>query len=156
MPDYDIVSDFTQDYNRAYMLLNTYYAEAYRDVGFYLGNQWSLDQMRYLNSERRNSFTFNKVRKIINMVSGYQKAHAESSIVLPFEDASEATAEQLTELLRHVMEPEGYGVISKAFLQRLTTERITLMGEFLFILITGMMLFGTRLVCVRTSRTARS
>lgn len=119
MPDYDIVSDFTQDYNRAYMLLNTYYAEAYRDVGYYLGNQWSLEQMRYLNAERRNSFTFNKVRKIINMVSGYQKAHAESSIVLPFEDASEATAEQLTELLRHVMEPEGYGVISKAFLQSL-------------------------------------
>src|SRR5690348_14111754 len=112
--DYDIVSDFTQDYNRAYMLLNTYYAEAYRDVGFYLGNQWSLEQMRYLNEERRNSFTFNKVRKIINMVSGYQKAHANASIVMPFETGNEDTAEQLTELLRHTMQPEGYRVISKA------------------------------------------
>lgn len=114
--DYDIVSDFTQDYNRAYMLLNTYYAEAYRDVGFYLGNQWSLDQLKYLNDERRNSFTFNKVRKIINMISGYQKAHANSSIIVPFENSSEQTAEQLTELLRHVMQPNGYRLLSKAFM----------------------------------------
>lgn len=117
--DYDIVSDFTQDYNRAYMLLNTYYAEAYRDVGFYLGNQWSLDQLKYLNNERRNSFTFNKIRKIINMISGYQKAHANSSIVTPFENSSEQTAEQLTELLRHTMQPNGYRVLSKAFMNAL-------------------------------------
>ncbi len=113
--DYDVVSDFTQDYNRAYMLLNTYYAEAYRDTGFYLGNQWSLDQLKYLNEERRNSFTFNKVRKIINTVTGYQKAHANSSIVVPFEDSSAETAEQLTELVRHTMQPNGYRIISKAF-----------------------------------------
>src|SRR5271166_3418081 len=119
--DYDVVSDFTQDYNRAYMLLNTYYAEAYRDVGFYLGNQWSLDQLKYLSEERRNSFTFNKIRKIINMISGYQKAHANSSIVVPFENSSEQTAEQLTELLRHVMQPEGYRTISTAFLRSLTS-----------------------------------
>ena len=117
--DYDIVSDFTQDYNRAYMLLNTYYAEAYRDVGMYLGNQWSLEQMKYLNEERRNSFTFNKIRKIINMVSGYQKAHANSSMVIPFENASEDTAAQLTELLRHVMQPKGYRMISEAFMKSL-------------------------------------
>lgn len=113
--DYDIVSDFTQDYQRAYMLLNTYYAEAYRDVGFYLGNQWSLEQLKYLNQERRNSFTFNKIRKIIDSVSGYQKSHAQSSIVVPFEDGSAETAEQLSECLRHVMEPNGYNMIARAF-----------------------------------------
>lgn len=113
--DYNIVSEFTQDYNRAYMLLNTYYAEAYRDVGYYLGNQWSLEQLKYLNEERRNSFTFNKLRKTIDMVGGYQKSHANSSIVLPFENSSEQTAEQLTELLRHTMQPKGYNIISEAF-----------------------------------------
>jgi len=96
--DHSIVSDFTQDYNRAYMLLNTYYAEAYRDTGFYLGNQWSLDQMKYLSEERRNSFTFNKVRKKIDTVGGYQKAHASASVVVPFENSSEQTAEQLSEM----------------------------------------------------------
>lgn len=113
--DYDIVSDFTQDYQRAYMLLNPYYAEAYRDVGFYLGNQWSLEQLKYLNDERRNAFTYNKSRKIIDSVSGYQKSHAASSVAIPYENASEETAEQLSELLRHVMQPYGYRIISKAF-----------------------------------------
>lgn len=112
--DYDIVSDFTQDYNRAYMLLNTYYAEAYRDVGFYLGNQWSLEQMKYLNDERRNSFTFNKSRKTINMVSGYLSANQMQSVVVHRENSNPQTAEQLTELLQTQMNPKGYKVINKA------------------------------------------
>lgn len=112
--DYDIVSDFTQDYNRAYMLLNTYYAEAYRDVGFYLGNQWSLEQMKYLNEERRNSFTFNKSRKTINMVSGYMSANEMMSVVIPHENSNPETADQLSELLRTQMQPKGYKVMQKA------------------------------------------
>jgi hypothetical protein len=112
--DYNIVSDFTQDYNRAYMLLNTYYAEAYRDVGFYLGNQWSLEQMKYLNDERRNSFTFNKSRKTINMVSGYLSANQMQSVVVPRENSNPETADQLSELLQTQMNPKGYKVTQKA------------------------------------------
>lgn len=112
--DYDIVSDFTQDYNRAYMLLNTYYAEAYRDVGFYLGNQWSLDQMKYLNEERRNSFTFNKSRKTINMVSGYLSANQMQSIVVARDNSNPQTAEQLTDLLHTQLAPKGYKAMNKA------------------------------------------
>lgn len=112
--DYDIVSDFTQDYNRAYMLLNTYYAEAYRDVGFYLGNQWSLDQLKYLNEERRNSFTFNKIRKSIDMVSGYLSANEHASIVIPRENSSIETADQLSELLQQTMHKGGYAACQKA------------------------------------------
>jgi hypothetical protein len=112
--DYDIVSDFTQDYNRAYMLLNTYYAEAYRDLGFYLSNQWSLEQMKYLNEERRNSFTFNKSRKTINMVSGYLSANQMQSVVIHRENSNPETADQLTQLLQTQMNPNGYRVINKA------------------------------------------
>jgi hypothetical protein len=112
--DYDIVSDFTQDYNRAYMLLNTYYAEAYRDVGFYLGNQWSLEMMKYLNEERRNSFTYNKSRKTINMVSGWLSANQKQGVVTARYNSSEQTAEQLTELLHTQMSPRGYRQVAKA------------------------------------------
>ena len=112
--DYDIVSDFTQDYNRAYMILNTYYAEAYRDVGFYLGNQWSIDQMKYLNDERRNSFTFNKSRKTLNMVSGYLSANQLQSQVIARENSNPQTAEDLNELLQTQMNPKGYRVSNKA------------------------------------------
>lgn len=113
--DYDVVSDFTQDYNRAYMLLNTYYAEAYRDMGFYLGNQWSLDQLKYLNEERRNSFTFNKSRKTINMVSGYLSANEQAAQVVARENSNPKTAEQLTELLRQTfVSGGGYQAMQRA------------------------------------------
>ena len=112
--DFDVVSDYTQDYNRAYMLLNTYFSEAYRDVGYYLGNQWSLEQLRYLNAERRNALTFNKSRKTVNMVSGYMSANEHASMVIPRENSNPETAEQLTELMRQVMVNKGYRAMQKA------------------------------------------
>lgn len=112
--DYDIVSDFTQDYQRAYMLLNPYYAEAYRDVGFYLSNQWNLEQLKYLNDERRNAFTYNKLRKVIDSVAGYYAATQKASVVVALENGSDETAEQLTELLRHALQPQGYRALRQA------------------------------------------
>lgn len=112
--DYDIVSDFTQDYNRAYMILNPLYAEQYRDAGFYLSNQWSLEQMKYLNDERRNAFTFNKSRKSINMVSGYLSANQMQGIVVARENSNPETADQLSELLHTQMMPKAYRVMNKA------------------------------------------
>ena len=119
--DYDVVSDFTQDYNRAYMLLNTYYAEAYRDLGMYLGNQWSLDQLKYLGDERRNAFTFNKSRKTINLVAGYLSANQMQSVVVPRENSNPETAYQLTELLQTQMQPKGYRAANKAKQNSLVT-----------------------------------
>ena len=112
--DANVVSDFTQDYNRAYMLLNPYLAQAYTDVGMYLGNQWSPEQLRYLNEEKRNSFTFNKSRKTLNMVSGYMSANEQMSVVIPRENSNPETADQLSELLRTQMAPDGYRIMQKA------------------------------------------
>ena len=49
----DIIKDFGESYERAYQLWNTYYAEAYKDLSYYLGNQWSLEELAYLNNQRR-------------------------------------------------------------------------------------------------------
>jgi hypothetical protein len=66
----DIIQDFGESYERAYQLWNTYYAEAYKDLSFYLGNQWSLEELSYLNNQRRSSFTYNKTFRLINLVLG--------------------------------------------------------------------------------------
>jgi hypothetical protein len=96
------------------MLLNPYFAQAYTDTGMYLGNQWSPEQLRYLNEEKRNSFTFNKSRKTLNMVSGYMSANEQMSVVIPRENSNPETADQLSELLRTQMAPDGYRVMQKA------------------------------------------
>jgi hypothetical protein len=118
----DIIKDFGESYERAYQLWNTYYAEAYKDLSYYLGNQWSLEELAYLNNQRRSSFTYNKVRRIINLVQGYQRKNRLATIVSPVEDASEATAEIFTDTMQHIMtSTDGYESISNAFKGALTT-----------------------------------
>src|SRR5260221_6444366 len=79
----DVVKDFGENYERAYQLLNTYYAEAYKDLSYYLGNQWSLEELSYLNNQRRSAFTYNKSRRVINLVQGYQRKNRLSTIISP-------------------------------------------------------------------------
>lgn len=118
----DIIQDFGESYERAYQLWNTYYAEAYKDLSYYLGNQWSLEELSYLNNQRRSSFTYNKIRRLINLVQGYQRKNRLSSIVSPIENASELTAEIQTDAMQYVMQfADGYECISNAFKGALTT-----------------------------------
>lgn len=118
----DIIKDFGESYERAYQLWNTYYAEAYKDLSYYLGNQWSLEELSYLNNQRRSSFTYNKIRRLINLVQGYQRKNRLSTVISPIENASEETAEMLSDTMQYVMQyADGYEAISDAFKGALTT-----------------------------------
>lgn len=118
----DIVKDFGESYERAYQLWNTFYAEAYKDLSYYLGNQWSLEELAYLNNQRRSSFTYNKIRRLINLVQGYQRKNRLSTIVSPIENASEDTADIFTDVIQYIMQSsDGYEAISDAFKGALTT-----------------------------------
>lgn len=118
----DVIKDFGESYERAYQLWNTFYAEAYKDLSYYLGNQWSLEELAYLNNQRRSSFTYNKIRRIINLVQGYQRKNRLASVVRPIENASEETAEMLSDTMQYVMQAaDGYEAISDAFKGALTT-----------------------------------
>jgi hypothetical protein len=104
------------------MLWNTYYAEAYKDLSYYLGNQWSLEELAYLNNQRRSSFTYNKIRRLINLVQGYQRKNRLATVIKPIENSSEATADMLTDAMQFVMQnADGYEAISDAFKGGLTT-----------------------------------
>lgn len=112
----DIVKDFGESYERAYQLWNTYYAEAYKDMSFYLGNQWSLEEIAYLNNARRSSFTYNKIRRLINLVQGYQRKNRLATVVQPIEASSDQTAELFTDVIQYIMQRNGgYEIISDAF-----------------------------------------
>lgn len=118
----DVIKDFGESYERAYQLWNTYYAEAYKDLSYYLGNQWSLEELSYLNNQRRSSFTYNKIRRIINLVQGYQRKNRLSTVVSPIENSSEDTANLLTDTLQYIYQfADGNEIISDAFKGALTT-----------------------------------
>ena len=114
--DRDIIRDFDTYYNEAYYAWDPFFPEAERDLRFYLGDQWDEQEKRQLFQEGRSTFVFNRVRRNINMVTGYQRKHRLSSVVVPQEDSDQKTADQLSALLLYTMNSaDGYQVISDCF-----------------------------------------
>ncbi len=71
---------------------------------------------------RKRQFSFNRIRRVVNMISGYQRQHRKSTIVTPLENSAERTADQFTKLLFHVNNTASvHDNISEAFEGALTT-----------------------------------
>jgi hypothetical protein len=122
MSDQDIIQDFDQCYEWAYACWNAFFPLAERDLRFYLGDQWSNEEKRELFLQNRNQFVFNRIRRNINMVSGYQRKNRLSSVVSPVENSDQLTADQLSKLLLFVMQAnDGYNIISDCFAGALKT-----------------------------------
>jgi len=111
-----VVQDFDTFYEEAYSAWNPFYPEAERDLKMYLGDQFDQQEKRDLFQEGRSAFVFNRIRRSINMITGYQRKHRLSSVVAPIEDSDQKTADQLSQLLLYVMNyGEGYQIISDCF-----------------------------------------
>lgn len=118
----DIIQDFGESYERGYQLWNTFYAEAYKDLSYYLGNQWSLEELSYLNNQRRSSFTYNKIFRLINLVLGRYSSTMRGYNVEPIENSSMQTAEIMTDGLQYIMQSGGgYEARKRAVKGALTT-----------------------------------
>src|SRR6185436_13601912 len=114
--DLAIVNEYSDFYEEAYYAWNPFYPAADRDLRFYLGDQWDAKERQKLFQEGRNAFVFNRARRNINMVTGYQRKHRLSSIVTPVENSDQLTADQLSQLLLFTMQAaDGYRVISDCF-----------------------------------------
>lgn len=112
----DIMQLYDTYYNEAYSCWNVFYPLAERDLRFYLGDQWDEKEKRDLYNEGRSTFVFNRIRRNIDMVSGYQRKHRMASIVAPVEQKDEAAADQASKLLLHINHYSNtYEIISDCF-----------------------------------------
>ncbi len=112
----EIVQKFDEYYVEAYIAWSPFYPLAERDLRFYLGDQWDEKEKQMLFSEGRNQYVFNRVRRNINLVTGYQRKNRLSSIVVPIENTDQETADIRTQLLQFALEKsEGYRTISDCF-----------------------------------------
>lgn len=117
-----VVSDFSERYDRSYQMINPFYAEAYRDQSFYLGNQWSPQEIEYLNDQRRESLTYNMCMRMINLIEGIQRQNRLSTIVTPIEDGADYTAEVATDCLQYVNQRGNfYEMLSTGFKNAMVT-----------------------------------
>jgi hypothetical protein len=112
----DIIKEFGENYERSYQMLNTFQAEAYKNQSYYLGNQWSLEELSYLNNQRRSSFTYNMVKRLVNLIEGIQRSNRLATVYSPIEGSADETAELLTDVGQYVMQyGDGYEKLSTGF-----------------------------------------
>jgi hypothetical protein len=64
-----------------------------------------------------NSYYFNRVLPVDNMISGYQMRNRKSSVIVPSSNGDNATADQWTKIVMNIFSKEhAYDLISEAFL----------------------------------------
>lgn len=115
--DKDILLRMETFYNASLTINLAFWGEADTDYRFYAGDQTIWNEM-YGNvpAAQSRSFNFNRIRRVVDMVSGYQRRNRNSTTVIPIENADQDTADQFTEVLMWLDRQENISdTISRAF-----------------------------------------
>ena len=121
--DRPILSRMEAFYAESITINQSFWGEADTDTRFLSGDQtlWT-DLYGNLPANRRRQFSFNRIRRVINMITGHQRRNRKSTIVTPVENADAMTADQFSKVLMWVANQEGVlETISESFEGALTT-----------------------------------
>lgn len=121
--DHNILKLMDYTYSKYIQINQSFWSEADVDSRFLAGDQtlWN-DIYGNLPAFRRRQFNFNRIRRIHNMIGGYQRQHRKSTVVTAVEGGSEKTASQFSKAMFHV-NARGHilETISEAFEGAITT-----------------------------------
>ena len=121
--DKAIISRMEAFYAESITINQSFWVEADTDTRFEVGDQtlWN-DLYGNLPANRRRQFNFNRIHRVINMISGHQRRNRKSSIVVPVENADQQTADQFTKIFLWLNNQESVlETISEAFHGALVT-----------------------------------
>lgn len=104
-------------YAEAITINQWFWQEADTNHRFESGDQTIINEMYgNLPANRRRQFSFNRIRPVVNMISGHQRRTRKSIIVVPVENGDSQTADQLTKVIMWVNNQENVlETISSAF-----------------------------------------
>jgi hypothetical protein len=120
-------------YAQSITINQSFWSEADIDSRFRAGDQtlWN-DIYGNLPAFRRRVFNFNRIRRVCNMISGYQRNHRKSIRITPIENSDEETADQFTQVILWAMEADGtLDTISQAFDQGACTTGMNLLSVWM-------------------------
>lgn len=121
--DKDVLTMMEKTYSNSITINQSFWSEADIDSRFRAGDQslWN-DIYGNLPAFRRRVFNFNRIRRVCNMINGYQRRNRKSSIAIPIENSDQETADQFSKLLIWSMQKDNtLDTISEAFDGSLTT-----------------------------------
>src|SRR5882672_11043437 len=98
--DRAILSRMEAFYAESITINQSFWAEADTDTRFHAGDQslWN-DLYGNVPVNRRRQFSFNRIRRVINLISGHQRRNRKSTIVVPVENGDAETADQFSKIL---------------------------------------------------------
>lgn len=118
-----ILAKMEASYAETITIHQSFWGEADTDTRFECGDQTLWNDL-YGNSpaNRRRQFNFNRIRRVINMISGHQRRTRKSMVAIPIENADNETADQFSKILMWCADQEGIlETISEAFHGALVT-----------------------------------
>ncbi len=121
--DRHVLQKMDETYSYSITINQSFWSEADLDSRFRAGDQtlWN-DIYGNLPAFRKRQFNFNRIRRICNLVTGYQRRNRKSTVYTPRENADAATAAQFTKLSYWFTDQANIGeMISGAFDGMLTT-----------------------------------
>lgn len=106
--DKDILNRMESFYAESITINQSFWGEADTDTRFEAGDQtlWN-DLYGNLPANRKKQFNFNRIRRVVNMVSGHQRRNRKSTIVVPVDNGDSQTADQFTKVLMHCNRQEN-------------------------------------------------
>src|SRR5216684_2552877 len=110
-------------YSEAIMQNLSFWQESDTDTRFLAGDQTVWNELYgNLPSYRRSQYNFNRIRRIVNMITGHQRKNRKSIIVTPVDNGDNETADQFTKILMWASQHENIlETISQAFEGSTTT-----------------------------------
>jgi len=121
--DRGIVARKQTFYAESITINQSFWQEADTDTRYEAGDQsFFNDLYGNLPANRRRQFTFNRIKPIINMISGCQRRNRKSTICIPISNGDAETADQFSKILMHIDRTEGVlDTISTSFQGALVT-----------------------------------
>ena len=120
--DNDILKLMDYTYSKNITINQSFWNEADIDSRFKAGDQNLYNEMYGTVGLRKRQFFFNRIRRIISMISGYQRQHRKCTMCTPIHAGDQKTADQFTKLFYHTnTNAHVLETISDAFEGALTT-----------------------------------
>ena len=114
--DLEIVSEWRDSVQDAAQCWDPYLQQAYRDLNFKTGKQYSEDELAYLRKQGRTPLVYNKILRVVNNITGYQRRNRLGLACEPQEGSDLETSDIFSDLLTWNMQAQnGYSTVSSAF-----------------------------------------
>ncbi len=96
------VFQWPQFFFDAYRTWGVFYAQAYRDLRAYAGDNWTNLERTKLERQNRMVLELNKIRRVVNLYSGYERENRTQTVTAPVEGSDEITADLFSNVMYYV------------------------------------------------------